>query len=109
MDKILLYRLILQDTFNLEYPVLVVRKSRIIWPGNISCWGLYEGEWIRAKLKHKISYNYRVDDETIFQTLAHEYCHAWQMEKELELEHDSPEFISWDNHFKTHWGFSLIL
>jgi hypothetical protein len=108
MHKITLYREILGDIFHLKFPVLVVRKSRIIWPGRIDCWGLYEGEWVNKKLKHKILYNYRTSDEVIFQTLCHEYVHAWQMERDLELEHDSPEFLNWDCYFKNHWGFSLF-
>lgn len=108
MHKMTLYRTILGEIFPLKYPVLIVRRKSIIWPGNVPCWGLYSGEWIGNKLKHKIEYNYRTGDETVFKTLCHEYVHAYQMELGEELEHDNPTFLLWEDHFVNHWGFSLF-
>lgn len=78
-----------------------------MWPGRISCWGMYEGEWVKNKLKHRIEYNYKTTDEIIFATLAHEYVHAYQMEKDEELEHDNSTFIFWEKYFWEYYGIRL--
>jgi len=108
MDKILWYRMILGDIFQLKYIPHVVRKSRIIWPGKIPCWGMYYGEYVGKRIHHRIEYNYKTDDKTIFTTLAHEYVHAWQMENGLELEHsEQKQFREWEDYFKTHFDLDL--
>ena len=108
MDKITLYRMILGDVFQLKYVPHVVRKSRIIWPGNIECMGMYYGETTRGdRIKHRIEYYYKTTDEIIFTTLAHEYVHAWQMERNLDLDHDSPEFKMWEDYFLNHFDLKL--
>lgn len=109
MNKILWFKLILDDIFELKTKPHIVRKGKITWPGNIDCWGMYEGEPTRnGKFRHRIEYYYKTNDETIFSTLAHEYVHAWQMEKGLELEHsEQKEFRDWEDYFLNHFDVKL--
>lgn len=107
MDKVLFFRLVLDEVFMLKSKPHVVRKSKIIWPGNIECMGMYYGDKIRDKYKHRIEYYYKTTDENIFATIAHEYVHCWQMENNLELEHDNPSFIAWENYFRKHFDLEL--
>ena len=108
MDQIVLFKTILGEVFRLKSPVLLVKRKKITWPGNIDCYGLYTGEELgNGKHKHKIEYYYCTDSETIFTTLAHEYVHAWQMENNMELEHDNPAWIMWEKHFREWWGIEL--
>lgn len=107
MDKITLYKIILNDIFNLRSKPHVVRKGKITWPGNIDCMGMYYGDTVKGKPKHRIEYYYKTSDENIFATLCHEYVHALQYENDLELDHDSECFKNWENYFETYWGIKL--
>lgn len=107
MHKIALFQLVLNDIFNLKTKPHVVRKGKIIWPGNIDCMGVYYGDTVRGKPKHRIEYFYKTSDENIFATLAHEYVHAWQYENDFELEHDHPSFKTWESYFKKHFDLEL--
>lgn len=69
--------------------------------------GMYYGDEVKGKFKHRIEYDYKTTPENIFTTLAHEYVHAWQMENGFELEHDTPEFIMWEKHFREYWDIDL--
>lgn len=109
MNKILFFRLILDDIFELKSKPHIVRKRNIIWPGKIDCWGMYYGEPTKGnKFRHRIEYNYRTNDETIFTTLAHEYVHAWQNENGLELDHNKKcRFSEWEDYFLDNFGIKL--
>lgn len=110
MHTITLFKLVLDDIFQLKYTPHIVRKSKIMWPGRIDCWGMYYGEIVKNKIKHRIEYYYKTTPEIIFATLAHEYVHAWQNENGLELEHDSQEeFRNWESYFLKHFGVNLQL
>lgn len=109
MNKILFFKLVLQDIFKLTGNVHIVRKRNLIWPGKIPCVGMYTGEMdSRGKYQHRIEYDDRTTDENIFGILAHEFVHAWQMENGLELEHDEqPEFVEWEGYFAHHFDVEL--
>lgn len=108
MNQIQLFNIILQDTFKLKSKPFVVRRGRIMWPGKIPCWGMYSGEMIKNKFRHKIEYYYKTNPKTIFSILAHEYVHAWQMENNLELEHSKQkEFRVWLRYFRRYYGVDI--
>lgn len=107
MNNILLYRLILQDIFQLEYIPHVVRKSKITWGGNTDCYGMYYGETVGKRIKHRIEYYYKTTPEIVFATLAHEYVHALQMEQNLDLDHDGEVFKYWEDYFRDHFDVEL--
>ena len=110
-DKARLFQLILQDTFKLKSRVNFAKTKVLRFDGD-SCMGMYEGEKLSAK-----KYNHKIrvatseikSDEDLFSTLAHEYVHAWQMEHDKDLGHDTKTgFTQWRNYFKAYYNIDLV-
>ena len=110
MNNIEFFRLILQDEFNLKNYVWIKPKRNIRWAKSIKCFGMYEGEHIRGdKYSHIIEFDKTMCDYDIFRTLAHEFIHAWQMENNLELEHEEQkEYKEWADYFLEYYDFLIV-
>jgi len=77
-------------------------KNKVIRFDGDPCMGMYEGtKFSEKKIAHKIrlSTSEIKSDRQLFCTLAHEYVHAWQMENNQDLGHDTKIFhrciIAW--------------
>lgn len=105
-----LFENILRDEFKLKSRIHI-NKCRVIRYDGDSCFGDYRGESIgRGKFMHKIriATSEVKSDYDLFATLAHEYVHAWQMEKLLDLDHDSKSgFTKWKNYFKAYYQIDI--
>ena len=110
-DKFRLFQLMLQDEFGLKNRVNFAKTKVLRFDGD-SCMGMYEGEKISEK---KINHKIRVatsevkTDLDLFATLAHEYVHAWQMEQDKEITHDSESgFTQWRNYFRAYYDIDIV-
>ena len=96
-----LFRLILQDIFLLKSePKIVVKKSLKLDGEN--CFGLYYGDNINNRFCHKIKISKSENQsvKTLFNTLAHEYIHCWQLENDFDCLHDTETmFQIWREYF----------
>ena len=110
-DNIRLFQLILQNEFKLKSRVNLAKTKVLRFDGD-SCMGMYEGEKINAKKhNHKIRFatSEIKSDEDLFSTLAHEYVHAWQMERDKDLGHDTKTgFTQWRNYFNAYYGIDIV-
>lgn len=110
-DKLRLFQLMLQDEFDLNNRVNFAKTKVLRFDGD-SCMGMYEGDKISdKKVNHKIRFatSEIKSDLDLFSTLAHEYVHAWQMEKDLELLHDTESgFTQWRNYFKAYYDIDIV-
>jgi hypothetical protein len=110
-DKFKLFQLMLQDEFNLKHRVNFAKCKVLRFDGD-SCMGMYEGEKIsEKKINHKIRFatSEIKSDLDLFTTLAHEYVHAWQMENDLDICHDSESgFTEWREYFKTFYDIDIV-
>ena len=110
-DKLRLFQLILQNEFNLKSRVHVAKTKVLRFDGD-SCMGMYEGESNgKNKWLHKIRFatSEVKTDEDLFSTLAHEYVHAWQMENDKDLMHDTETgFTNWRNYFKAYYDVDIV-
>jgi hypothetical protein len=110
-DKLRLFQLMLQDEFELKNRVNFA-KTRVLRFDGDSCMGMYEGDKISdKKINHKIRFatSEIKTDLDLFSTLAHEYVHAWQMEKDKELDHDTESgFTHWRNYFKAYYDIDIV-
>lgn len=106
-----LFELILQDEFKLKSRINLSKTKVLRFDGD-SCMGMYEGYKISAK---KFNHRIRIatsevkNDYDLFTTLAHEYVHAWQMEQNRDLDHDTDSgFTAWRNYFKTCYNVDIV-
>lgn len=110
-DKTRLFQLILQDEFKLKSRVNFAKTKVLRFDGD-SCMGMYEGEKLSPKKcnhKIRIATSEVKTDLDLFSTLAHEYVHAWQMEKDNDLDHDTKSgFTQWRNYFNAYYGIDIV-
>ena len=110
-DKLRLFQLILQDEFDLKHRVNFAKTKVLRFDGD-SCMGMYEGCKISdKKFNHKIRFatSEIKSDLDLFSTLAHEYVHAWQMENDNDLGHDTETgFTYWRNYFKAYYDVEIV-
>jgi hypothetical protein len=110
-DKLRLFQLMLQDEFDLKNRVNFAKTKVLRFDGD-SCMGMYEGEKISdKKINHKIRFatSEIKSDLDLFSTLAHEYVHAWQMEKDLDITHDTESgFTNWRKYFIAYYGVDIV-
>lgn len=109
-DTMRLFQLMLQDEFKLKSRVNFAKTKVLRFDGD-SCMGMYEGEKAGKKYLHKIriATSEVNTDLDLFSTLAHEYVHAWQMEKDKELDHDTDSgFVAWRNYFNAYYGVDIV-
>ena len=106
-----LFQKILQDEFNLKSRINFAKTKVLRFDGD-SCMGMYEGYKISDK---KFSHKIRIATsevktaEDLFSTMAHEYVHAWQLENDRELDHDTDSgFTAWRNFFNTNYGVDIV-
>jgi len=106
-----LFQLILQDEFKLKSRVNFAKTKILRFDGD-SCMGMYEGESMgKNKFNHKIriATSEVKTSEDLFSTLAHEYVHAWQIENDRDLDHDTKSgFTAWRNYFNTNYGVDIV-
>jgi hypothetical protein len=110
-DMMRLFQLILQDEFKLKSRINFAKTKVLRFDGD-SCMGMYEGEKISNK-----KYNHKIRIATsevktpkdLFSTLAHEYVHAWQMEQNKDLDHDTKSgFTNWRKYFLAYYGVDIV-
>lgn len=105
-----LFKLILQDEFCLKSEPKIVIKKLLELDGE-HCFGLYYGDKIKKRFRHKIKIS-KLENQsviTLFNTMAHEYIHCWQMEKGLELLHcEQQEFKIWHEYFFNKYNIDVI-
>ena len=110
-DKTRLFQLILQDEFKLKHRVNFAKNKVIRFDGD-PCMGMYEGtKFSEKKIAHKIrlSTSEIKSDKQLFCTLAHEYVHAWQMENNQDLGHDTKSgFTQWRDYFNKNYRVDLV-
>ena len=110
-DKTRLFQLILQDEFKLKSRVNFAKTKVLRFDGD-SCMGMYEGEKVSDKKylhKIRVATSEVKTDEDLFSTLAHEYVHAWQMEQDKDLRHDTETgFTQWRKYFLAYYGIDLV-
>jgi len=110
-DKLRLFQLILQDEFKLKHRVNFAKTKVLRFDGD-SCMGMYEGiKFSEKKTNHKIrlATSEIKSDLDLFSTLAHEYVHAWQMENDNDLGHDTKSgFTQWRNYFNQNYGLDIV-
>jgi Zn-dependent peptidase ImmA (M78 family) len=110
-DKIRLFQLILQDEFNLKHRINFAKNKVIRFDGD-PCMGMYEGtKFSEKKINHKIrlSTSEIKSDRQLFCTLAHEYVHAWQMENNQDLGHDTKTgFTQWRKYFNDTYKVDIV-
>jgi len=109
-DKTRLFQLILQNEFKLKSRVNFAKTKVLRFDGD-SCMGMYEGEKAGKKYLHKIriATSEVKTDEDLFSTLAHEYVHAWQMEQDKDLGHDTKTgFTQWRKYFKAYYDIDIV-
>ena len=106
-----LFEYMLLDIFNLNCKP-VTRFSRQIKYQRDDCYGLYDGEPISEnRFFHKIRISRKLikTSEALFSTMAHEYVHAWQMERGLEVYHDKAnKFDYWTNYFQVRFNIDIV-
>lgn len=106
-----LFEYILQDIFNLKCKP-VTRFSRQIKYQRDECYGFYDGEPLsKNRYLHKIRISRKLikTSEGLFSTMAHEYVHAWQMEKGLDVYHDkASKFDYWQNYFSVRFNIDIV-
>ena len=110
-DKTRLFQLMLQNEFKLKHRVNFAKTKVLRFDGD-SCMGMYEGEKISPK-----KYNHKIrlatseikSDLDLFSTLAHEYVHAWQMEQDKDLGHDTKTgFTQWRKYFNDNYKVDIV-
>lgn len=106
-----LFQLMLQDIFKLNNRVNF-RKTKVIRLDGDSCFALYEGYKLNGKKAvHtiRLATSEILDNLDLFATMAHEYVHAWQLENDRELDHDTDSgFTMWRNYFNTNYGVDIV-
>ena len=106
-----LFENILRDEFGLRSRVHVSKNNVIRYDGD-SSFGDYRGEALgRGKFMHKIrvATSEVKSDTDLFATLAHEYVHAWQMERGRDLDHDVKSgFVNWRKFFLAYYGVDIV-
>ena len=106
-----LFEYMLQDIFLLKSKP-VTRFSRQIKYQRDECYGFYDGEPVsNNRFWHKIRISRKLikTSEALFSTMAHEYVHAWQMEKGLEVLHDKEsKFDYWHNYFLVRFNIDIV-
>ena len=105
---IALFEAILKDIFKLKSKPHVSKTKSLKFDGEM-CWGMYDGyEKKPGKFVHKIriATNTGTDINQLFATIAHEYVHAWQHEKGLEIDH-SYSFKKWQFYFKKYFEIEI--
>lgn len=110
-DKLRLFQLMLQDEFKLKHRVNFAKCKVLRFDGD-SCMGMYEGIKLSdKKINHKIRFatSEIKSDRDLFSTLAHEYVHAWQMENDNDLGHDTESgFTQWRKYFNNAYGVDIV-
>ena len=106
-----LFECMLQDIFKLKSKPQT-RFSRQIKYQRDDCYGFYNGEPVsNNRFSHKIRISRKLikTSEGLFSTLAHEYVHAWQVEKGLEVYHDKAcKFDYWQNFFQVRFNIDIV-
>ena len=106
-----LFEYMLQDIFNLKSKPFT-KFSREIKYQRDDCYGFYIGEILsKNKFCHKIRISRKLikTSESLFSTMAHEYVHAWQVEKNLDVNHNKEcKFDYWQNYFQVRFNIDLI-
>jgi hypothetical protein len=110
-DKLRLFQLMLHDEFKLKHRVNFAKTKVLRFDGD-SCMGMYEGiKFSDKKINHKIrlATSEIKSDSDLFSTLAHEYVHAWQIEHDLDLGHDTESgFAQWRKYFNESYGLDIV-
>jgi hypothetical protein len=105
-----LFKEILQAEFHLKSEPKILVKNRLKLDGEL-CFGLYYGDDIGKRPKHKILISREENKtlKTLFNTVAHEYIHCWQLEKGLECNHcEQTEFRLWREYFISKYQIDVI-
>ena len=110
-DKFRLFQVMLQDEFKLKHRVNFAKAKVLLFDGD-PCMGMYEGEkFSEKKVNHKIriATGEMGSDLDLFGTLAHEYVHAWQMENDLDIAHDTESrFTEWRDYFIAYYDIDIV-
>lgn len=105
-----LFKLILQDEFCLKSEPKIVIKKLLELDGE-HCFGLYYGDKIKKRFRHKIKIS-KLENQsviTLFNTLAHEYIHCWQLENDFDCLHDTETmFEVWREYFINKYQIDVI-
>lgn len=107
--NIVLFDAILRDIYRLKYAPVIYVSNKIVYEDMV-CYGLYEGNEANENV-HTITLCREPvhNKEALFSTMAHEYCHAWQLENNLDVDHTKESlFIKWYNTFKRDYGVDLV-
>ena len=106
-----LFEHMLQDIFNLKCKP-VTKFSRQIKYQRDECYGFYDGEPVsKNRFSHKIRISRKLikTSEQLFSTMAHEYVHAWQLEKGLDVYHNKEcKFDYWHNYFNVRFNIDIV-
>ena len=104
-----LFNSVLLQEFNLKTKPIIRVTNRVVFNSEL-CWGLYVGYTIKKRNYHTIKINRTqlLDNLELFCVLAHEYCHAWQLEKKLEIDHEQ-SFIQWQEYFNNYYNVNIVL
>jgi hypothetical protein len=101
----------LQDEFKLKHRINFAKTKVLRFDGD-SCMGMYEGEkFSEKKINHKIriATSEMKSNIDLFTTLAHEYVHAWQMENDLDIAHNTESrFTEWREYFKCYYDLDIV-
>lgn len=110
-DNFRLFQLMLQDEFKLKHRINFAKTKVLRFDGD-SCMGMYEGEkFSEKKINHKIriATSEMKSNIDLFTTLAHEYVHAWQMENDLDIAHNTESrFTEWREYFKCYYDLDIV-
>lgn len=100
-ENIRLFKLILKSEFNLKRQPKIQLRKRLKLDGDY-CFGLYYGDNINNRYNHQILISIEENNtlKTLFNTLAHEYIHCWQLENGFDTLHDNKTmFKIWREYF----------
>ena len=106
--KVKLFVEIVESEIELKFKPRFSFPEKIILAGD-NCYGLWNCDTKKGKHYHKIDIALSMveSDEMLFTTIAHEYVHCWQMECDLERDHDNESFLLWTEYFNLVYGVEL--
>lgn len=109
-ENIRLFKLILKSEFNLKCQPTIRTRKRLTLDGD-DCFGLYFGDDINGKFTHQILISKRenISEKTLFNTIAHEYVHCWQLENGYDTLHDKKTmFKAWQEFFIEFYQIDIV-
>ena len=109
-ENIRLFKLILKSEFNLKRQPKIQLRRQLKLDGDY-CFGLYYGDNIDNRFSHNILISVEENKtlKTLFNTLAHEYIHCWQLENNFDTLHDTATmFQVWREYFINKYQIDVI-